>query len=101
MKVFCKTYKFLGFVRESTCFKNPDNPSCIDLILTNKHLSFQRSCAIKTGLSDFHKMVLTVMKIHFPKRKPRIITCPKYKKIRKETFLIYLQHDVEKQRPLL
>ena len=50
-----------------------------DLILTNTHLSFQWSCAIGTGLSDFPKMVLTVMKMHFPKKKP--LSIPKIKKL--------------------
>ena len=45
-----------------TCFKNPDNPSRIDLILTNRSISFQNSGVIETGLSDFHKLVVTVMK---------------------------------------
>ena len=74
MKASSETYKFRSFVKEATCFKNPDNPSCIDLILTTKHLSFQRSCAIETGLSDFHKMVPTAMTMHFPKTKPCINT---------------------------
>ena len=50
-----------------TCFKNLENSSCIDLILTNKPWSFQNSFAIETGLSDFHKMRLTVMKKSFQK----------------------------------
>ena len=45
-----------------TCYKNHEKPSCIDLILTNCPCSFQNSCVIQTGLSDFHKMVATVMK---------------------------------------
>ena len=30
-----------SLIKEPTCYKNPDNPSCIDLILTNKPFSFQ------------------------------------------------------------
>ena len=33
MKVFCSTYNLKNLVDEPTCFKNVDNPSCIDLIL--------------------------------------------------------------------
>ena len=65
MKVFCETYKFRSLVKEVTCFKNPENQSCIDLILTNKHLRFQRPCAIET---NFHKMLLVVIKMHSLKR---------------------------------
>ena len=42
-------------------YENTDRPSCIDLILTNCPCSFQNSCVIETGLSDSHKMVVTVM----------------------------------------
>ena len=32
---FCDIYNLKNPVKEPTCFKNPDNPSCIDLFLTN------------------------------------------------------------------
>ena len=48
--------------------------------------------------NDFHKMVLIVMKMHFPKMNPRIITYQKHKNFRNETFLTSLQHKVDKQR---
>ena len=61
-----------GVFKESfqvpTCFKNPDFPTSIDVLLTTSYRSFHDSCAIGTGLSDFHKMVVTVMKSHFQKR---------------------------------
>ena len=45
-----------------TCYENNDRPSCIDFILTNCPHSFRYSCVIETGLPDFHKMAVTVMK---------------------------------------
>ena len=36
MHVFCETYNLTSLIKVPTCFKNQDNPSCIDLILTNK-----------------------------------------------------------------
>ena len=76
---FCETYNLRNLVKHPTCFKNPENPSCIDLLLTNKPLSFQTTTVIETGLSDFHKMIVAVMKMHFPKMKPRVIRYRKYK----------------------
>ena len=67
MKDFCLNYNLKSLICVPTCFKNPDNPSCIDLILTNSAGSFQSSCAIETGLSDFHKMTVTIMKTYFQK----------------------------------
>ena len=55
-----------------TCFKNLGNPSCIDLILTNNPLSFQNSGVIETGLFDFHKMIVTVMKTTYQKLDPKV-----------------------------
>ena len=49
-------------INKSTCFKNPEKPSCTNIILTNCPKSFQDSCPIEIGLSDFHKLVGTVMK---------------------------------------
>ena len=37
-------------MNEPTYFKTPDNPTCIDLILTNKPLSFKDTYVIETGL---------------------------------------------------
>ena len=53
-------------------FQKPRKPSCIDLILTNNPLSFQSFGVIETGLSDFHKMIVTVMKTTNQKLDPKI-----------------------------
>ena len=43
-------------------------------MLTNKKLSFQNSLTIETGLSDFHKMTIAVLKIYFKKKNHSTIT---------------------------
>ena len=68
-----------NLVRDKTCFKNVENPSCIDLFLTNSPNSFQNTFAISTGLSDFHKMVLTVLKVKFEKNEKQTLTFRDYK----------------------
>ena len=60
MEELMKIYNLKNLVKGPTCFKNPDKPSCIDLILTDKSKSFQTSQNIETGLFDFTKMVMTV-----------------------------------------
>ena len=55
MSSFCDTFDLTSLIKEPTCYKNPDNPSCIDLILTKKPFTCQKSC--ETGLSDFHRMI--------------------------------------------
>ena len=67
---FLYEYNVRKQVKENTCFKNALNPSCIDLFITNSPLSFQNTIAVSNGLSDFHKMVITVMKMSFKKHSP-------------------------------
>ena len=68
-----------NLVKEKTCFKSVENPSCIDLILTNNAMAFQNTTTVFTGLSDFHKLVLTVLKTSITKGKPQKITYRDYK----------------------
>ena len=70
MNVFCTTYNFKNLVKEPTCYKNADNPSCIDLILTNKPSYFQMTTVSETGLSDFHKLTVTALKFSYLKQEP-------------------------------
>ena len=70
---FCDVYDLKNLMKVPTCFKNPERPTSIDVILTNSYRSFQNSCAIETGLSDFHKMIVTILKTYFQKKEPKII----------------------------
>ena len=47
---------------QPTCYKNPDNPTCTDLLLNNVSRSFQSTFILKTEPSNFHLMTLTVMR---------------------------------------
>ena len=84
---FCQIYDCKNLIKDNTCFKNPEKPSCIDLIITNRPKSFQNSVTLETGLSDFHKMTLTVMKVFYKKQKPTIITHRSYKNFSNEIFM--------------
>ena len=72
--------------KDKTCFKSLNRPTCIDLILTNCHRSFKHTVAISAGLSDHHKMIVTVLKTSFKKSKPRIITYRRYKNFDRNDF---------------
>ena len=63
-------YNAKNIVKKITCFKNILNPGCIDLFPTNNPLSFQNTIAVTNGLSDSHKMVITVIKMSFEKHSP-------------------------------
>ena len=83
---FLELYNLRNLVTGKTCFKSVQNPTCIDLFLTNCNKSFQHSQAISTGLSDFHKMIVTVLKTTFRKAKPREKVYRCYKKFDKNIF---------------
>ena len=83
---FCDMYNLSNLINDPTCYKNPDNASCIDLILTNKSNSFQHSKTYETGISDFHKMTVTVLKMSYTKLKPKIISYRDYKNYNNDKF---------------
>ena len=84
--IFSFQYDAKNLVKSKTCFKNPENPSSVDLFLTNSYHSFQNTSVISTGLSDFHKMPVTVLKKKFEKTKPKEITYRNYKKFDENDF---------------
>ena len=86
MAEFCEIYNFKNLITEPTCFKNILHPSSIDVILTNKIRSFQNSQTLETGLSDHHKMTITVLKSYFSKQDPVTINYRDYKLFNKFTF---------------
>ena len=69
-----------------TCFKNPSNPSCIDVMVTNRPRSFQNSLAADTGLSDFDRMTVTVIKAYSPKLCLKLVNYRDVKKFLNEAF---------------
>ena len=80
MNDFCNAYNLSSLIKEPTCYKNPDNPSSIDLTLKNSPRIFQGSCVMETGLSDFHRMTVTIMTAIFPRLPPKIRTSRNYNK---------------------
>ena len=82
----CGTYHLHNLIRDPTCFKNLNKPLCTDLLLTNIPESLLKSQTLETGLSDFHKLMLTVLKIHYKKQKPLVATYRDYKNFSNVTF---------------
>ena len=66
LQTFCKPYFLHSLIKQPTCFKNLKKPRCIDLILTNKP-HFQTEYVIETGLPNFHRMTISVLKMNFSK----------------------------------
>ena len=86
MTGLCDTCDLRSFITEPTCYKNPENSTCIDLILTNHLLSFQNSCVFETSLSDFHKMTVTILKASFQRLQPRVINYRDNRRFQNDVF---------------
>ena len=97
MKAFCDNYNLTSLIKQPTCYKNPSNPTCVDLILSNTPRSFQSTCVIQTGVSDFQLMILNVMKKSFRKLHPQLINCRSYKNFSEEAFRECLLEKLSKE----
>ena len=82
---FCEICNTKNIIKEKTSFKNPENPTCIHLILTNR-----------PWLSDFHKMCVTVMKMYHCKQRPSVITYRKFKNFSNTEFMKDLEEHLTK-----
>ena len=81
---FMSVHNLKTLIKQKTCFENPENPARIDLILTNSPRSFQNIRVFETGLSDFHKLTIAVLKQYFPKLKPKVVNYRDYRHLRNE-----------------
>ena len=86
MSEICQTYNLYNLITEPICYKNPNNPSSIDMILTNRKNSFENSATIETGLSDCLKMIFTMLNSKFKKKDPKIINFRCYKNFDENSF---------------
>lgn len=92
----CTFYNFKCFINKLTFYKNPDNPSCIDLNLPNCPYYFQDPSTFETGSSDFQKLILTLFKSEILRQQPNIISYRKYKRFHSLAFESVIAKKLEK-----
>ena len=71
LDTFLYQHEVANINEEPTCYKNSENPSFIDFILSNRPKGFFKTKTVFTGLSFFHKLVLSIFKTTFLKSKPK------------------------------
>ena len=90
-----------NIVKETTCFISLSSLSlslsCIDLVITNSSSNFQNTKAISTGLSDFHKMVVSVLKRSFHRSAPKEVVYRDYKILDRVIFKRELEDKLNQQ----
>ena len=83
-----------SLINQPTCFKSVDG-RCIDLILTNKKHSFQKSQSFETGVSDHHHLIYTMLKTTFTHIPPKEVTYRSYRNFSVVAFREELQLKLE------
>ena len=86
MSEFCNVFDLENLIRGNTCV-TVRHTSSIDVILTNKKRSFKNSGTVATGVSGFHKMVLTTMRACYERLKLNKIQYRTYKNFNEQNFL--------------
>ena len=82
---FCEMNKFEHLILKPTCFRGL-LPSAIDLLLTYHKQSFMRSNVFEKGISDHHKMIVSVLRKTFAKDKPKTVIYCCYKIFDQHSF---------------
>ena len=83
---FLYQHELTSINRNPTCYKNPNNPSGI-----------LKTETIFTRLSDFHKLVLSVFKLHFSKAKAKEISYKNFRDFKENNFNWDLQNRLSAQ----
>ncbi len=78
----------MNIVKHQICFNNSENPTVIDLIVTNVPKRLCAASCIETGLSDFHSLVCFSTKMNVPHNKPTHITYRPHTHFKEEKFLL-------------
>ena len=87
-------FDLTALVKVSTCYQL-QNPNCIDHFLTNQKALFKHCQTFETGLSDHHKLILTIMKSGIFKGSLKEKIYRSYKKFDNEYFSNTLKEKLE------
>ena len=83
------TFSLTNLTTGSTCFKS-NKGTLIDLMLTNKPKSFFKSHSFVTGLSDCHKLILSILRTSFRESLPKFVIYRNQKTFHESKFLLDL-----------
>ena len=86
MSDLCDTLLLSNLVNDVTCVKSQNDIS-IDVMLTNRPRSFHNTSLIETGLSDCHKMIISVFKAFFKRLPANVIEYQDNKTFDQNEFL--------------
>ena len=93
LNYFNETLNLKNLLKEPTCFKS-QNPSMIDLILTNHRSSFMKTAVLESGISDHHKIIFSILKHTFAKGLLKTICYQDLKNFDQKAFNSCLQSKI-------
>ena len=79
-------FALTNLVKHKTCF-NKKNGALLNVLLTNKPSCFQKTAIFEAGLSDCHKLVITIFGSTFIKLPLKTITFKSYKHFNEKLFV--------------
>ena len=92
---FCDTFFLNNLILGKTCF-NAASGTSVDVMLTNRPRSFQKTAIIETGLSNRYKLIVSFFRTHFARLPPKKSEYRNYKKIDSKSFLYELDQELLK-----
>ena len=88
-------YNAKNIVKNKTCFKSIEYPSCVDLIITDKLGSFQHANFFEVGILDHHELFTTAIKAKFTMASPKYVHYRDYKNFNEQDFKLELRDKLE------
>ena len=88
---FCDIFDLESLIKGSTGDTIRYPSTSIDVIMTNKKRNFKNSCTVATGISDYHSVVLSMMRANYERLKPMKIQYCLYKNFDEDKFMKDLQ----------
>ena len=95
MSDLCDTFSLSNLVNGVTCAKS-QNGTSIDAMLTNRARRFHNTSLIETGLSDCHKMIVSVFRAFFKRLPAKVIEYRNYKTFDQNEFSRNLDQELIK-----
>ena len=83
---FKDSFSLKSLIKDNTCYTH-NHQSSIDVILTNRPKCFQKSMSLELGVSDVHRLILTCLKSHVTRLKPKSICYRNFKHFSNDQFL--------------
>ena len=94
LEVFMNSFRLECLIKKPTCFQSK-NPSCIDLILTNKKDLFKNSNVLEVGISDHHSLIITALKSQLVKGNAKTKLYRDYIEFNVDNFKAELDHKLK------